>query len=67
MPQKTPKPINLAAAQAETTKYVKDYLNNTPLGLPNLDESDFTQVMNAVVKAMSNAWAAGYMKRNEEV
>lgn len=62
-----PRPINLVAAQAEAKKYVMNYLSNTPLGLPNLDEADFAAVMDAVVKAMMNAWADGYMKRNEEV
>lgn len=64
---KKPKPINLVTAQAAANKYVQDYMSTTPLGLPELDEEKFKLVMDAIGKAMTNAWADGYMKRNEEV
>lgn len=65
--RKKPKPINLVTAQAAANKYVMDYMKTTPLGLPELDEEKFKLVMDAIGQAMTNAWADGYMKRNEEL
>jgi hypothetical protein len=64
--KKTPKPINMIAAQAAANKYVMEYIGSKPFGLSGLSEEDFKAVMDSIVKAMMNAWADGYMKRNDE-
>jgi hypothetical protein len=63
MPKK-PKP-GLAELQAQANQYAMDYLRNTPLGLPDLSEGDFTKVMDAVAKTAVQAWAAGYKAGTE--
>lgn len=60
-------PINLAAAQKQALAFVTDFISTKPLGLPDLTESDFTDVMNAITRSMLQAWAAGYMTRDEEI
>lgn len=53
--------LSLPDAMAAAQKFVAEYLGTTPLGLPQeLTQGQFDTIMTAVVRAMTNAWAAGY-------
>jgi hypothetical protein len=54
--------VDLLAAQSGAAAYALDYVQETPLGLPqDLTDDAFKQVMDSVVRAIAAAWAAGYL------
>lgn len=55
-------PHELVTAHGEATAWVSEYVSTTPLPMPaNLDEAAFGLVMDAVVRAAVDAWAAGWL------
>jgi len=57
---------DLARIQSLGTTFISTRLSNTPLGLPDLDEADFSTVMDSIVTVMKAAYLAGYMAGLEQ-
>jgi hypothetical protein len=56
----TPK-RDVLKAQREAMKFVTKYIEDNSLQIGDLPEGQFSVAMDAIVKAMVNAYAAGYM------
>jgi len=55
-----PRP-GLVELQKLAVSYTHDYLSKYAISLPaDLDEQQFSEIMDAIVKAIVSAWAAGY-------
>lgn len=55
------KKANFVEVNKAALKFVREYIDNKPLGLPeSLSEEQFPVVMDAIVRAMLQAWGDGY-------
>jgi hypothetical protein len=54
--------MSMAEAQTAANEYARKYLSNTPLGIPSdLEPEKFKALMDGVMRAIVEAWAAGFM------
>jgi hypothetical protein len=53
--------MTIPELQAVASKFVKTHIENNSFGLAPLDEEQFKNAMDAIVKAMMLAWQDGYL------
>ncbi len=55
------KKMSIAEAQVAANKYMRDYMSNTPILPTTLDEETYKKIADGVMRAIVEAWAAGFM------